>query len=310
MKHLYGNFRKVGFIMRRFNSDTIYNILVYTVLTILSLVVAYPLYFIVIASISKPVLVSTGQVYLFPRGINFMGYQKIFEYTELWHGYANTIFYTIGFTLLSVFVTLLAGFALSRRNLAGRNAVMMFFTITMFFSGGLVPTYFLIRDLGLMNTRFVIILIGSVSIYRIIITRTFFSSSIPDELYEAASIDGCNHFTFFFKVVLPLSSAIIAVLVIYSAVQQWNSWFNALIYLKDPSMMPLQMVLRKIIINQKEFMDSLDVGSSGGSLSDQLYVAETMKYGIIIVSSLPVLMLYPFAQKHFAKGVMIGSIKG
>lgn len=296
--------------MRRFNSDTIYNILVYTVLTILSLVVAYPLYFIVIASISKPVLVSTGQVYLFPRGINFMGYQKIFEYTELWHGYANTIFYTIGFTLLSVFVTLLAGFALSRRNLAGRNAVMMFFTITMFFSGGLVPTYFLIRDLGLMNTRFVIILIGSVSIYRIIITRTFFSSSIPDELYEAASIDGCNHFTFFFKVVLPLSSAIIAVLVIYSAVQQWNSWFNALIYLKDPSMMPLQMVLRKIIINQKEFMDSLDVGSSGGSLSDQLYVAETMKYGIIIVSSLPVLMLYPFAQKHFAKGVMIGSIKG
>ena len=295
--------------LRILNTDTVFNICVYGILTLLALMICYPLYFIVIASFSDPVLVNTGNVLFYPRSITFEGYQKILEYTKLWVGYRNTIVYTIGFTSIGTITTLLAGYALSRKGLVGRNFFMTLFVVTMFFSGGLVPTYFTVKSLGLSNTRWIIMILGSLTAYRVIITRTFFSSSIPDELYEAATIDGCSQTRFFVQIVLPLSKAITAVLIMYTAVQQWNSWFNAMVYLTDESMMPLQNILREIIISSQALSEAMEM-SGLDDMNNHLMMVETMKYGIIIIASVPILCLYPFVQKYFAKGVMIGSIKG
>ena len=291
------------------NSDTVFNFFVYLGLGLLALIIVYPLYFIVIASVSDPMLVGTGKVLLYPRGITFEGYQKIVEYTDLWVGYGNTILYTVGFTFIGTTVTLLAGYALSRKGLVGRNLFMTLFVITMFFNGGLVPTYFTVRSLGLSNTRWIIMILGSLTAYRVIITRTFFSSSIPDELYEAATLDGCSQTRFFVQIVLPLSKAITAVLVMYTAVQQWNSWYNAMVYLMDEELMPLQSVLRTIILSSQAMSEAMEMSGSD-DMSAHLMMVETMKYGVIIVSSVPILCLYPFVQKYFTQGVMIGSIKG
>ena len=294
---------------RVLNSDTVFNFFVYLGLGLLALIIVYPLYFIVIASVSDPMLVGTGKVLLYPRGITFEGYQKIVEYTDLWVGYGNTILYTVGFTFIGTTVTLLAGYALSRKGLVGRNLFMTLFVITMFFNGGLVPTYFTVRSLGLSNTRWIIMILGSLTAYRVIITRTFFSSSIPDELYEAATLDGCSQTRFFVQIVLPLSKAITAVLVMYTAVQQWNSWYNAMVYLMDEELMPLQIVLRTIILSSQAMSEAMEMSGSD-DMSAHLMMVETMKYGVIIVSSVPILCLYPFVQKYFTQGVMIGSIKG
>ncbi len=294
---------------RVLNSDTVFNFFVYLGLGLLALIIVYPLYFIVIASASDPMLVGTGKVLLYPRGITFEGYQKIVEYTDLWVGYGNTILYTVGFTFIGTTVTLLAGYALSRKGLVGRNLFMTLFVITMFFNGGLVPTYFTVRSLGLSNTRWIIMILGSLTAYRVIITRTFFSSSIPDELYEAATLDGCSQTRFFVQIVLPLSKAITAVLVMYTAVQQWNSWYNAMVYLMDEELMPLQSVLRTIILSSQAMSEAMEMSGSD-DMSAHLMMVETMKYGVIIVSSVPILCLYPFVQKYFTQGVMIGSIKG
>ncbi|HIQ62535.1 MAG: carbohydrate ABC transporter permease [Christensenellales bacterium] len=294
---------------RVLNSDTVFNFFVYLGLGLLALIIVYPLYFIVIASVSDPMLVGTGKVLLYPRGITFEGYQKIVEYTDLWVGYGNTILYTVGFTFIGTTVTLLAGYALSRKGLVGRNLFMTLFVITMFFNGGLVPTYFTVRSLGLSNTRWIIMILGSLTAYRVIITRTFFSSSIPDELYEAATLDGCSQTRFFVQIVLPLSKAITAVLVMYTAVQQWNSWYNAMVYLMDEELMPLQSVLRTIILSSQAMSEAMEMSGSD-DMSAHLMMVETMKYGVIIVSSVPILCLYPFVQKYFTQGVMIGSIKG
>ena len=294
---------------RVLNSDTVFNFFVYLGLGLLALIIVYPLYFIVIASVSDPMLVGTGKVLLYPRGITFEGYQKIVEYTDLWVGYGNTILYTVGFTFIGTTVTLLAGYALSRKGLVGRNLFMTLFVITMFFNGGLVPTYFTVRSLGLSNTRWIIMILGSLTAYRVIITRTFFSSSIPDELYEAATLDGCSQTRFFVQIVLPLSKAITAVLVMYTAVQQWNSWYNAMVYLMDEELMPLQSVLRTIILSSQALSEAMEMSGSD-DMSAHLMMVETMKYGVIIVSSVPILCLYPFVQKYFTQGVMIGSIKG
>ena len=294
---------------RVLNSDTVFNFFVYLGLGLLALIIVYPLYFIVIASVSDPMLVGTGKVLLYPRGITFEGYQKIVEYTDIWVGYGNTILYTVGFTFIGTTVTLLAGYALSRKGLVGRNLFMTLFVITMFFNGGLVPTYFTVRSLGLSNTRWIIMILGSLTAYRVIITRTFFSSSIPDELYEAATLDGCSQTRFFVQIVLPLSKAITAVLVMYTAVQQWNSWYNAMVYLMDEELMPLQSVLRTIILSSQAMSEAMEMSGSD-DMSAHLMMVETMKYGVIIVSSVPILCLYPFVQKYFTQGVMIGSIKG
>ena len=280
-------------------------------LVLLLLVVLYPLYFVVIASFSDPSLVSTGKVSLYPRGITFEGYKKVIEYDKIWVGYRNTIFYVILYTLLSVSITMAAGYVVSRKNLVGRSAIMLFMTFTMFFGGGMVPTYLLVNGMGLVGNPAVIVIMGCVNVYNIIIARTFMSQSIPDELFEAASIDGCSHFQFFFHIVLRLSPALLSVLTLFAAVGQWNSWFNAMIYLRDPNHMPLQIVLREIIIIESNLAQNTDAGAMmGEDTARQALLVESMKYAVIIVSTLPIMCLYPFMQKYFVKGIMIGSIKG
>ena len=280
-------------------------------LVLLLLVVLYPLYFVVIASFSDPSLVSTGKVSLYPRGITFEGYKKVIEYDKIWVGYRNTIFYVILYTLLSVSITMAAGYVVSRKNLVGRSAIMLFMTFTMFFGGGMVPTYLLVNGMGLVGNPAVIVIMGCVNVYNIIIARTFMSQSIPDELFEAASIDGCSHFQFFFHIVLRLSPALLSVLTLFAAVGQWNSWFNAMIYLRDPNHMPLQIILREIIISESNLAQNTDAGAMmGEDTARQALLVESMKYAVIIVSTLPIMCLYPFMQKYFVKGIMIGSIKG
>ncbi|WMT39706.1 carbohydrate ABC transporter permease [Paenibacillus sp. D2_2] len=213
-------------------------------------------------------------------------------------------------TALSVSLTLMTAYAFSRKDMAGRGFIVMLFIIPMFIHGGLIPTYLLVRKLHMIDNPLTVIILGCVSMWNIIITRTFFQSTIPQELFEAAKIDGCGNIGYFIKVVLPLSKAIIAVLVVFSAVGQWNSFFNALIYLNDRNLIPLQLVLREILSSQTQMMQQLELGIGDQDMAQKTFLAESVKYGIIIVSSLPVLCIYPFAQKYFVKGVMIGSLKG
>jgi len=270
------------------------------------LVCIYPLYFIIIASFSDPSLVSLGKVTLIPKGITVEGYLKILQNRELWFGYRNTILYVIIGTSFNLLLTLTAGFALSRKELPFRRVIMAIFTITMFINGGLIPTFLLIKNMGLYNTFWVMILLNGVSVYNMIICRTFFQSTIPDDLWAAARIDGCTEFRFFFSIVLPVSGALIAVIALYYAVNHWNSYFNAMIYLRNKELYSLQLVLRNILLTNQytDDMADLDVGA------DTSMKLQTMKYAIIVVSTVPMLIVYPFVQKHFVKGVMIGAIKG
>lgn len=295
--------------MKKSLFDFWFDIFLYIILGLILFLVAYPLYFILIASVSDPIEVTSGRVTFYPVRFNFDSYKKVLEYRQLWIGYRNTLIYTTCYTLLSVTVTLMAGYALSRKELIGRNIIMAYMVFTMFFSGGLIPTYLLVRSLGLLGKPIIIIILGSVNVYNIIIARTFIQSTIPNELFEAASMDGCGHTRFFFSVVLPLSPALIAVLTLFAAVAQWNSWFNALIYLNRQELMPLQMVLRDIIVSQATFLREMAMDVIGEDFAREALLAETMKYAVIVVASLPILALYPFLQKYFVKGIMIGSLK-
>ncbi|CAG7648256.1 L-arabinose transport system permease protein AraQ [Paenibacillus solanacearum] len=294
-------------IATRTRADQAFDIFSYTLLSLLLLVVLYPLYFVVISSISNPDLVNLGKVTLYPRGVTLEGYRRIFSDATLWLGFRNSLLYTVLGTCLNVVLTLTAGYALSRNDLAGRNVFMFLIVFTMFFGGGLIPTYLLIKGLGLVNTIWAMILPNAVSAYNIIITRTFFQGSVPGELLEAAKMDGSSNTRFFLQIVLPISLPIVAVMVLFSAVGHWNSYFQALIYLKDDELQPLQIILRKILISGEAAENMVDGLVNQAEI---VKMAETMKYGVIIVSSLPVLVLYPFLQKYFLKGVMIGSLKG
>ncbi len=295
--------------MKKSRFDFWFDIALYIFLGLALFSVAYPLYFVLIASVSDPIEVTNGRVMFYPVGFNLESYKKVLEYRELWVGYRNTLIYTTGYTLLSVIITLMTGYALSRKELIGRNIIMAYMVFTMFFSGGLIPTYLLVKSLGLVGNPIIIIILGSVNVYNIIIARTFIQSTIPNELFEAASMDGCGHIRFFFSMVLPLSPALIAVMVLFAAVAQWNSWFNALIYLNKQELMPLQMVLRDIIISQATFLREMQMDTMAGDFAMQAFLSETMKYAVIVVSSLPILILYPFLQKYFVKGIMVGSLK-
>lgn len=290
--------------------DRIYNAVNIFLLGVLLVIVAYPLYFIVIASFSDPSAVGTGQVLFFPKGLNLEGYQRIFEYEMLWVGYRNSIFYAVAGTLLSVSLTMMAAYVFTRNTLPGRKFFLILYTIPMFFNGGLIPTYLVVQDLHLVNSPFVLILLSAVSMYNIIITKTYIRSNIPEELFEAAKIDGCGNIRYFFSIILPLSKAIIAVLVVFTVVGQWNSYFNALIYISDKALYPLQLVIRDILNTQTAMMQALETGGMGADALAEIYQAESMKYGVIIISSLPMMIVYPFAQKYFTKGVMIGAVKG
>ena len=294
-------------IIREARPDAIFNTVIFILMILIIIVISYPLYFVIIASISSPNAVNSGQVLLWPKDLTVAGYKKILEYEPLWTGYANSLLYTIAGTIINLLFTIPAGYALSRKKLRGRKFLMLLFAITMFFGGGMIPTYLVIRNLGLLDTIWVMLLPGACSVYNIIVTKTFMENSIPEELLDASRIDGCNDFQTFASVVLPLSMPIIAVMTLFYAIGHWNSYFDALLYLNDPGKFPLQMVLRELLL-QNQVSSGMTSGSMS-SIAERAQLAEQMKYGIIIVATLPMMVMFPFVIKHFKKGVMVGSIK-
>lgn len=287
-------------------TDRIFGIVVVALSILIFAIVLYPLWFIVIASISNSNLVNLGQVTFWPKDIRFYGYQQIIEDTRIWKGYLNTLLYVVVGTVLNMVITMPAAYALSRRGFKARNKVMFYFVFTMFFSGGLVPTYMTISALNLISTKTILIIFVAVNTYNLIIARTFIESSIPEDLYEAAVLDGCSHFSYFMKVVIPLSKAVNSVLILYYAVYHWNDYFNALVYNSKQENAPLQIVLREILLLNQAFASG-NGGVQGGYGQSS---ADQVKYAVIIVSTLPILCVYPFVQKYFEKGVMIGAVKG
>lgn len=288
--------------------EIVFRMVLFVICSLIFLAIVYPLYFIVIASFSDSTLVSTGKVLLFPKETSLFGYNEIFQDERIWTGYRNTIFYTLVGTLVNMLFTLPAAYVLSRREFRARRLIMFVFVITMFFNGGLIPTYLLMKGLSITNTIWVFLLPFCVNVFYLIIARTFFESSLPPELYEAAVIDGCSHFAFFIKVALPLSKALISVIGLYYLVGHWNDFFTALIYIRDNKLQPLQIILRDILLSNQVFANGAGTGGNAGGYAQRY--ADQIKYGVIIVSTLPILLLYPFLQKYFEKGVMIGSIKG
>ena len=293
-------------ISEALHSDRLFDWVISLIAMIVILIVLIPLIFVMAASFSDPDMVIRGKVFLIPKGITTKAYTMVFENKDIWRGFANSVFYTAAGTLISVTLTVLAAYPLSRKGLPGRNLLMMGILFTMYFSGGMVPTYLLVRDLGMYNTVWAVLVPAALSTYNLIVAKTFFENSIPEELYESAYLDGCGNIQMLFKIVLPLSKAILAVLVLYYAVGIWNSYFDALIYLKDTAKHPLQIVLRNILLlGQTEQMGTNDVG-----MAEKIKMAEAIKYSAIVVSSIPMILIYPFIQKHFVKGVMIGAVKG
>ncbi|GIP53205.1 MULTISPECIES: carbohydrate ABC transporter permease [Paenibacillus] len=283
-----------------------FDVLVYFIAAVIIIIVLYPLVFVVSASFSDPARVLNGEVWLLPKGITLDAYNNILHNDKIWIGYRNSIFYTVVGTLINITMTLLAAYPLSRPDLPGRKGLMLIITLTMFFSGGLIPSYLLVKNLGMVDTMWALIIPGAISTYNLIVMRTYFQSSIPWELQEAAHIDGCSNWRLLISIILPLSKPILAVMVLFYAVGHWNSFFNALIYIRTEDLYPLQLVLREILmISQSAGVDGGNVG-----MEEKILLSESIKYAVIIVSSLPVLIMYPFVQRHFVKGVMIGSIKG
>ncbi len=286
--------------------DHIFNLCNAIFMIILCIVIIYPLYYVILASVTDPVIVNSGKPLLYPEKIYLKGYLTTLNYKPLWTAYKNTILYTAVGTLTSLIATIPAGYALSRKDLVGRRGLIFVFTFTMFFNGGIIPLYLTIRNLGIYNTIWAMVLPVAVSAYNLIVCRSFFSAGIPDELLEASKIDGCDDFGFFFKIAIPLSKTIIAVMCLFYATAMWNQFFNALMYLQDDAKMPLQVVLRNLVLmNQANQM-----GSSGDALVTKQKLAEQLKYCIVVVSAAPLLVAYPFLQKYFAKGVTIGAVKG
>ena len=286
--------------------DRIFGAVVIILSILIFLIIAYPLWFIIIASIGNSNLVNLGRVTFLPKDIRFYGYQQILNDARIWKGYVNTLLYVAAGTALNMVVTMPAAYTLSRKDFRARNKVMMYFVFTMFFSGGLVPLYMTVSSLHLISTKTILIIFVAINTYNLIIARTFIQNSIPEDLYEAAILDGCSHFAYFIKVVLPLSKAVISVLVLYYAVFHWNDYFNALIFNSKAENQPLQIVLREILLLNQAFATGNGgvQGGYGQSSADQI------KYAVIIVSTLPILCVYPFIQKYFEKGVMIGAVKG
>ena len=286
--------------------DRGFDFFIYFISVVIILIVVYPVYFVVIASLSEPAAVSTGQVWFFPKGFTLDGYTALTNNTSIWTGYRNTILYTAIGTLIHLMVNITAAYALSRRDLVFRKFFTFYFLITMFFSGGLVPIFLNIQRFGLYNTFWVMVLPFTVSVYNIIVARTFFQNSVPGDLRESAEIDGCGNIRFFITIILPLSKAIIAVIALWNMVGHWNSYFNALIYLQDNNRFPLQLILRSILIEHQ----MQDPSGSEEAAYIALRNASLIRYSAIIVSTLPIMCIYPFIQKYFNQGVMIGAIKG
>jgi multiple sugar transport system permease protein/putative aldouronate transport system permease protein len=293
--------------MRISPGDKTYLGVVYVFLGIFIITVAYPLIYVISASFSSAEALLSGRVFLLPVSPGLQGYSAVFQNPRIWLGYRNTIFYTALGTSISVLVTMMGGFVLSRREFPHRVPVTVFFTVTMFFSGGLIPTYIVINNLRMINTVWALVLPGAFSVWLGIIVRTFIQSTIPEELFEATSLDGGNYFDYFFRIVWPLSVPVIAVIALAFATGHWNSYFNALVYLNDADKFPLQLILRSILIQNSNNMNA-DLDAK--SMLEQRYLSELLKYSLIIVSSIPLIIIYPFIQKYFIKGIMVGSLKG
>jgi len=293
--------------VKQLTSDKIMMVIVHILLVFVLIITLFPLIFVLSASISDPNAVYRGEVWLLPKGISFEGYARVFRHSDIIRGYINSILYMAGYVSVSLFCTMPCAYALSHKDFRAKNWVMAYFTITMFFGGGIVPSYLLMKSLHLLDTYWALVIPGSVSAYNIIISRTFFHSTIPGELWEAAQLDGCNHTRFFLKIVLPLSKPITFVILLYAAVNIWNSYFNALMYLSTETKYPLQIILRQILLQTQIDSAMLDQSEDVAAMKR---ISEIIKYALIVVSSLPMMLLYPFVQKHFVKGMMIGSIKG
>lgn len=287
--------------------DKVFYAIIVVVLTIFFLLVLYPCIYVISASFSSGPAVQSGRVVLLPVEPSLEGYRTVFNTPNVWIGFRNSLIYTVCGTALNIVLTMTAAYCLSRKDLPGRNGFMLFFTFTMFFNGGIITTYMVVRALGLLNTPLALILPVGINVYNLIVARTFIQNTIPHDLLEAATMDGCSDFGYFIKIVLPLSKAIIAVLVLYYGVYHWNSYFNAMIYLHDKSLYPLTLFLREILMADQIDPSTVADPEMQARLTE---AAGVIKYALIVVSMVPVMLLYPFIQKYFVKGVMIGSVKG
>jgi putative aldouronate transport system permease protein len=293
--------------IRESAGDRLFSIINYTVLSLFLITILYPLIYIASASISDSQAVIAGEVWLWPVNPSLDGYTAVFKHKLIWIGFRNSLYYTVVGTLINVVMTILAAYPLARKDFYGKNAFMFYFVFTMMFSGGLIPTYMIVKDLGLLNTTWAMLLPGALAVWNMIITRTYFQTTIPDELLEAAQLDGCSDFGFVWRIVIPLSGPIIAVITLFYAVGHWNSFFNAFIYLKNQNLYPLQLVLRDILVqNDVDLTMLTDVQEAARKEG----LRELLKYSLIVVATLPLLVVYPFVQKYFVKGIMIGSLKG
>lgn len=293
--------------IRETGFDRVFNVANYVVQGLFLLIVAYPLVYVVSASLSDPLKVTAGEVWVWPVNFTTEGYRAIFQDDLLVRSFLNSIFYTVTGTAISVVLTILAAYPLSRKELPGRGLFMFLFLFTLLFNGGLIPTYLVVKDLGLLNTRWALILPTALSVYNMIITRTYFQTAIPDELLDAARIDGASDFRFVRDIVIPLSGPIVAVNALFYAVGQWNQYFNALIYITDRDLWPLQLTLREILIQ-----NNIPAGMMGdvGEMVRRQALRDLLKYSLIVVATVPILVVYPFVQKHFVRGALIGSVKG
>jgi len=287
--------------------DRLFYFMTTIILSLFFIAVLYPCIFVLSASFSSSTEVQAGRVYLLPKGFNLRGYEMVFANKQVWIGFANSIFYTVVGTLINLVVTMMGAYVLARKNLPGRNFITVYFAFTMYFGGGMIPGYLLIRNLGMLNTRWSLLLPGALGVYNMLMARSFIQNSIPNELLEASQMDGCSDIKYLLKVVLPLSKAIMAVLVLYYGVGHWNSYFSAMIYIRNDELKPLTVFLRRILEASKiepEMLMDPEMALKAAEL------ANVMKYALIVVTMVPIMMLYPFVQKYFVKGVTIGSVKG
>lgn len=294
---------------QEFNSDTVFYGIVYALLIVTALIILYPLWYIFISSFSSGARVAAGEVVFWPLDITLDGYKAILDHNSIPTGFKNTFIYTVSGTVVNVIMTVMAAYALSRTKLPYRNQITLFFAFTMWFNGGMIPTYLLYKDLHLIDNPLVMIIPGALGIWNMVITRTFFQKSIPNELLEAATMDGCSDIGYLLKIVLPLSKPIIAVITLYYAVGHWNAFFNAMIYLHTPEYYPLQLIMRDILI----IGQNMEMSSAGYTMEEILYrenLQNMLQYSVIVVSTAPMLILYPFVQKYFVQGIMVGALKG
>ena len=292
--------------VRSGKGDYAFSVVTVIILAVVTVTALYPLYFSLIASISSPQAIYQGRVILWPADITFDGYAKIFSDKTIWTGYFNGILYTVAGTFANVAFTIPMGYALSRKEFPFAGIYMKIMVFTMYFYGGIIPLYFVVRQLNLLDSMGAIVLPTLISTYNLIIARSYFIGSIPEELKEAAFLDGCGYLKFFFQIALPLSKSLIAVMVLFYAAKNWNSYFEPMIYLNTESKFPLQLVLRTILIDSQNALSEADAST----VADRQQLVDLLKYGCVVVSSIPMLIFYPFVQKHFVKGVMVGAVKG